>query len=100
MKIGPFIIARVKTDRHAFIRAFMIKLLSTDPELRAIIARGSRSVAKDYMQDVSEAMGLPFGTTPFPGESYEAFLLRTYKTPTTPPAPATSASSPTTGGSS
>lgn len=56
MRIGPFIISRVRKTRSG-LKIYPWQALTEDrvsPELRAIVAKVARSECKSYLQSLSE----------------------------------------------
>lgn len=60
MRIGPFIVVmrekKLPADRimRATVRHHIQHVLTEDTEIRAMIARAARSVAKDYIEEQHE----------------------------------------------
>lgn len=45
---------KLSWSRRRLIRAVIMQFLQQDPEIRAVIARCARAVAKDYIEDWAE----------------------------------------------
>lgn len=61
MRLGPWVIMKMHPDEKT-----LRKIGQLTPELRELIARMARSVAKDAVQDVMEAQNLVFRPDLFP----------------------------------
>lgn len=59
MRIGPWVIMREHPSEKA-----LRKWAQLTPELREVVARATRSIAKDAVQDVMEAQGLAYHADP------------------------------------